>query len=748
MALKEYEFQTDAVNRLADAYYANKKNVILEAPTGSGKTVILIKLMDRILQEIGHSKNIAFVWLTPGAGKLEIQSWSKTMQFAKVVKSQLLDDALEDGFRSGTVTFLNWEKVSKKGNTALRNGDRGNLPTAIRNARNKNVEFVLIIDEEHKNQTRKAQNIIDLFDADIIYRASATPIEDHTAKLVRINEDSVISAGLITREVVLNDNLTDADIDTYGDDEDFFDAANEKRLEIKAAYSKLGKNINPLVLVQFPDEKKYDDEIKTKVQRVKDYLINELNISPDEIATWLSEKKENTDEIAKLDSPVSYLLMKQAVSVGWDAPRAKILVKLRLNTTARFTIQTIGRIRRMPEQKHYNNALLDDAYVYSNDEKYVADIIKQNAGGILTQMGLKQEVSQDVFHLDSIKKGETLYKDLSAVTQALRREFEKEFHISPNEQPKKNKEIFTEYNWYFGTDILTELPSGKVEKLSDIAELARKPAHIPITNTRDFGYRYDAVMALIRPYLHIGSDLKDVRAIISDLFANSEPGSDVKRILTLKPRERYGFVINNARKLRDVVKRMDASWNQDLYSYQMTIGQSLQNYTFKQVPFRLNEREGYLDTGRKEPLLTKNVYTGYTKANWLKQSHGEKMFEDQAEKIPKIKWVYRSKDHGQEYFSIVYDEGTRDYYPDYLVRTVDDETYIIEIKGADNDDEYAEAKFNALKEYVQSDAANGAKFAFVRQSKKFPTMLVYSDTKWVEDPDDTSVWKPIAELFR
>ncbi|MCZ2946964.1 hypothetical protein NYY74_17975, partial [Acinetobacter baumannii] len=88
--------------------------------------------------------------------------------------------------------------------------------------------------------------------------------------------------------------------------------------------------------------------------------------------------------------------MKQAVSVGWDAPRAKILVKLRLNTTARFTIQTIGRIRRMPEQKHYNNALLDDAYVYSNDEKYVADIIKQNAGGILTQMGLKQEVSQDV----------------------------------------------------------------------------------------------------------------------------------------------------------------------------------------------------------------------------------------------------------------------------------------------------------------------------------------------------------------
>lgn len=39
MAFKQYGFQTDAVNKLADAYYANKKNVILEAPTASEKTV-------------------------------------------------------------------------------------------------------------------------------------------------------------------------------------------------------------------------------------------------------------------------------------------------------------------------------------------------------------------------------------------------------------------------------------------------------------------------------------------------------------------------------------------------------------------------------------------------------------------------------------------------------------------------------------------------------------------------------------
>lgn len=741
MNLKEYDFQNNAVNKLVDAYFAQKRNVILEAPTGSGKTVILIKLMDRILSEIGDSKKIAFVWLTPGAGNLEEQSWSKTLQFAKIVKSQLLDNALEDGFRPGTATFLNWELVTKRGNNALKNGDRTNLPTAIQAAKERGVEFVLIIDEEHKNQTQKAQNVIDKFGASIIYRASATPIDDKLAKYVKIDEDDVISAGLITREVVLNDNLTKTSgNDVYGDDEDFLDAANNKRLAIKEEYSKLNIDINPLVLVQFPDEKKYDDEVKTKVQRVEDYLTKELGIPRKEIATWLSDKHQNIDSISKLNSPVSYLLMKQAISVGWDAPRAKILVKLRLNTSARFTIQTIGRIRRMPEQKHYKNELLDDSYVYSNDEKYVEEIIRQNAGGMLVQMGLKHNVAPDIFNLYSLKRTKSLYKDLPAVTQKLREEFEREFHISSQEQPQKNKEILAKYNWYFGTDILTAFPSGKVERLSDIAELAKKPARIPIVNTRDVGYRYDAAIALIMPYLHIGRDLKDTRAVISDLFANSEPGSDVKRILKLNPRERYGFIINNARRIRDIAKKMDAS------SYQMTFSESKGIYDFRKVAFNLKDREGYLDNGKKEDVLTKNVYVGYSKSNWLKQSHGEKMFEEQAEYLSKIKWIYRSKDHGQEYFSIPYDENTRDYFPDYLIQTTDNKTYIVEIKGASNDDEYAEAKFNALKQYTESEVANGAKFAFVRQSNKFPTRLVYSDTQWKEDPD-SSVWKPIEELF-
>ena len=71
--------------------------------------------------------------------------------------------------------------------------------------------------------------------------------------------------------------------------------------------------------------------------------------------------------------------MKQAVATGWDCPRAHILVKLRENMDETFEIQTIGRIRRMPEAKHYENDLLDSCYLYTFDGKFTQGV-KQGLG--------------------------------------------------------------------------------------------------------------------------------------------------------------------------------------------------------------------------------------------------------------------------------------------------------------------------------------------------------------------------------
>ena len=110
-----------------------------------------------------------------------------------------------------------------------------------------------------------------------------------------------------------------------------------------------------------------------------------INIDSGKIGIWLTEDKMNieSEELTKNDSKVEFLLFKQAVDTGWDCPRAQILVKFRESNSIIFEIQTVGRILRMPEAKHYDCDDLNIAYVYTNiksieikKEVYNPNIIK------------------------------------------------------------------------------------------------------------------------------------------------------------------------------------------------------------------------------------------------------------------------------------------------------------------------------------------------------------------------------------
>ena len=132
----------------------------------------------------------------------------------------------------------------------------------------------------------------------------------------------------------------------------------------KEEYLKLGIQVNPLIIIQVPS--KSDDLIKQieKILEEKEYSYDRQNL-----AIWLSDRKENNEDIENNESNQAILIMKQAISTGWDCPIAKILVKLRDNMSEDFETQTIGRIRRMPQAHHYDNVLLDNCYLYTFDEK-------------------------------------------------------------------------------------------------------------------------------------------------------------------------------------------------------------------------------------------------------------------------------------------------------------------------------------------------------------------------------------------
>ena len=122
-------------------------------------------------------------------------------------ETQNLFDALQNGFAPESTTFINWELVTKRGNTAIRDSERKNLFDRIAEAHRNHIDFVIIIDEEHSNNTSKAREIIDAFAAKNIIRVSANAIQNKKYEFYEIDEQDVIDAGLITKAIYVNEGI-------------------------------------------------------------------------------------------------------------------------------------------------------------------------------------------------------------------------------------------------------------------------------------------------------------------------------------------------------------------------------------------------------------------------------------------------------------------------------------------------------------------------------------------------------------
>lgn len=300
-------------------------------------------------------------------------------RFAPNLRTGNVFDILNTGFESATTYFINWETITKKDNKAIGDSERKNLFERISEAHNHNLNFIVIIDEEHQNNTSKADDIISSINAKYEIRVSATPNKRVVGEFYEIPEIDVINEGLITRFMYINDGLDTVEVrNTLHETDILLEKADEVRKQIAQAYIDEKEDIRPLVLVQFPN---LNDDL---IEHVEEKL-NAMGYSYENklLASWFSaENKEDkdrkskklgkinigtTDEdnITKSNATPVFLLFKQALATGWDCPRAKILVKLRENMSETFEIQTLGRLRRMPRAKHYGREILDCSYLYT-----------------------------------------------------------------------------------------------------------------------------------------------------------------------------------------------------------------------------------------------------------------------------------------------------------------------------------------------------------------------------------------------
>ena len=479
----------------------------MKAPTGSGKTIILIDYVDTYLTNV--SANTAFIWLCPGKGNLEEQSCEKMMKFAPGRATQNLFDALLNGFTPGNTTFINWELVTKRGNTAIRDSERKNLFDRIADAHRAGVEFIVIINEEHSNNTAKAKTIIDAFASKNIVRVSATAIENKRYEFFEIDEVDVIDAGLITKALYVNEGV--ADNTEITDDYDYLlDLADAKRKAIAGRYKEIGKNIRPLVLIQFPNgQSETIAAVEQKLESMGYTYDNGM------VSKWMSEdKKDLPDNLTENDAIPVFLLMKQAISTGWDCPRAKILVKLREGMSESFEIQTIGRIRRMPEAKHYEDDLLDFCYVYTFDEKYKAGLLSNMDKAYETRrLFLKEKcktftLEKEIRDLDVGSLGER--NILNKIYDALVRKY----NLSTS--TTNNKLRFMAAGYQFGDEIIGHALYGEYVRTNMVAESTTYYTTRKLVNTHKHGiellHSVDAIKSTI------GMQSAKVKTILERLF--------------------------------------------------------------------------------------------------------------------------------------------------------------------------------------------------------------------------------------
>ncbi len=727
MILKE--FQLNAVKALFEAMDKPVRDIILKSPTGSGKTIILTYFMHQYIQSCAKT---VFIWLTPGKGDLEEQSKAKMDKYIHAAQTKLLADVMTGGFEENDSVFINWEKLTKKGNNALKDSERTNFIEYVDHALRDGLHFVVIVDESHQNNTVKADEIIQLFHTDKIIRCSATPKSVSGAEVIEISEEDVIASGLIKKILIINEDFPQR-VETDDQTAYLLERAYAKQRALRVAFLATGKDINPLIVVQIPNK---SEVLQDQVERW--FEAQGVTCENRQLAIWLSKEHENLEGIDKLDAPSVAVIIKQAVATGWDCPRAQILVKLRDNMDETFEIQTIGRIRRMPEGTHYGSDLLDSCYLYTFDEKFTAGVRMSLGYGALnsTTLFLKSEY-RDITLTSEQRTYVTQTRSPKAALLAVTEYFEREFGVGGD--LSKNEIALRKAGFDFSEDVVRHTISGETVTLEFAAHDMNTIDVTETLNTHKHGREYHRRIGQIG--LEIGMEYSYMNTIIRKLFDRNFKYS--KKILNLEPRLVYSFVLNNADRLRRIIR--DA----------MAVEMAQTEIDFKNVSktaFHIPRacQFTYDSKAKTQVEMSKNVYQGYL-SSAEPRSSAERKFEKFCETADGVEWVYKNGDKGCEYLSIVYSDNSgklKNFFPDYIVG-VRGEIWIIETKGgfdrsgnSQDIDIFTPKKFEVLKDYL---ARYGLKGGIVRYDNKSEELFICRD-HYVDDISD-NVWELLSGVL-
>lgn len=710
MKYKLYKYQEKAVKNLITHSinllnsHEEDKRILLKAITGAGKTVIAGMYIEEMFEELD---DLAFIWITVGTGGLHLQSRTSLMEkLCPSISVKMVEEALRDEvLHHKDVLVLNWESLNTtKVNSETKEvyfdnlimkGEGRTFQELCSKTIDNGTKIILIIDESHKNSTTKTSKaIIDLINPIFTLEMTATPDEEKIpsqddainkkAFYEKIITKDVIDEEVIKKSIILND-ISKEDKESSSSVEFILNQAISKRNELKRAYELEKEDVNPLCIIQLPDGNLGDD-LKREVLNILGN--NGYYQSNDKVAIWLDKEKTHEDSIVKsFNSPVDFLIFKQRVAIGWDCPRASILVRLRDVKSVAFDLQTLGRILRMPHRKYYSNEILNNGYVFTNSDYFI------NTGDYDDQVlpvrqVLKKEFRDEILNLEFESEKVEISKepiDTKIIESSFKEKMSKQsLNLNLDELALNIKKSKTDVSEFDKT------------KKSNISSILMDETLLKLTK-QDINKEFEKLIKGISntQYLY-----KNLTNIVKRYFANIEglEGDYIK--------QKQAVLLN-----KDLVIQC---FNEIKSEYRNTIPATIKtvNFSFKEDRY----------TSEKDTISYNKC--AYYK-HFVSKYETETTFEIYLENLDNVAYWIKNVDSGDGLSIVyVYKNVKHEFYPDYVVKFLDGTIGLYEVKDInDNEkDTITRVKIEKLREYCMDHRYRGGKVEIKDNKVYVPTL--------------------------
>ena len=782
-------FQKETIDELVETFvklYINperKLPLTLKAPTGSGKTFMSASFINELNNLPNWDEDKAFIWIT-FSDDIAMQSKEKFKEYFKnVLKNDLItiNDINQGKLKKNDILFLNWQKLVSRAaeNRILRRPENPDerkeagsyWEDYIDETHKESREIILIVDEVHKNaRTELATDIINYIDPKIIYGISATPENEQEIKalaydgkagLIEVDRQRVVEEGLIKEKIIVTPN---EELQKHkGEDLDkvLLKLGIDKRDDLKRQFDELGKDVNPLMLIQLPND---DNELielgeKTKEEIVTEYL-REIGVESKRIARWFSghEKpaflEENNDEH-------DFLLFKQAAGTGWDCPRAHILIMFREIRSHTFYAQTVGRILRMVEPRKKDdykyNPDLRTGFLYTNYERNDINGDYEKITGnkpFINKTKIKEEYEKDIenFELQSAFLSRVDYGDLADSVK-----FQKSFITSLDEYFEINKDdIFDKAQKKLKTKgvdldsriynhLIVDAEYRDFDQLSMEFKIKGEDVDFEISQNdieKTFNFLCYQVLkdqtdeeAKITNVARSWSPLKSaIRVWLKEIFGNDIP--TIYRIFV------YDILRGASSKFRPAITKA-------LKEYRPILNEILAKRYIKQ-----KEKEAPIFKFKDLEYSYTDDYIEIEQSNCVMEScfirdyigkENEERFINYIDESEEIEWWFKNGDNGKDAYSLVYFNKTLKreslFYPDWIIKFKSGKFGIFDTKAGRtlNTEGRAEGLANKLEEL--GDDFVGGIVRFANGVWEYCCSKDYNDMT----PGD-SEWKSFGEL--